>query len=61
MEEQMNVENVKDGNGKDGGTMKTLNGERKKTNLQSLFMCCCYRFGLQQMFQCPCKQCRICQ
>lgn len=46
MEEQMNMENVKDDNGKDGGMMKMLNGERKK-NLQSLFMC--YRSGLQQM------------
>lgn len=34
MEEQMNAENVEDGNGKDGGMMKMPSGERKKKNLQ---------------------------
>lgn len=29
MEEQMDVENVKDDNGKDEGMMKKLNGEKK--------------------------------
>lgn len=53
--------NVKDDYGKDGRVMKMLNGERKKNNLQSLLMSCCYRFGSQQMLQFPGKQRRICQ
>lgn len=56
----MNVENMKDDSGKDGGMMKILNGEGKRNTLQFLFMCC-YRFGLQQMLHFHCKQCRIYQ